>query len=708
MARAIVVGAEEDMSTQQQDRGKRRDRPSSSGGGGGCRPRIILLLDLDCFYAQCESVRLGLEKSLPLCLLQWDSALAVNYAARSFGIKRGDGFDEIDKKSQGQCVALHLPVISVEDIAAPSAASTSASGEDGGHQHGDTATEDGSRSSDLEQSYDAIYNLPAETRAEMFRKEKNVMRHPHEGKASLERYRLASARIFSVITEALTANVGKGNFVLERASIDEIFLDVSDHCYRTAEPAWKDGTESLADAARKETVVFGANTEQMTGEHDNADDDDGEESAALRRGCIVARYVRKAVFDALGFTMSAGISINKTVAKLGASYGKPDGQAVVYPELIPRLMDETPIRKCRNMGGKVGKQVLSLLPEDEDTMGSVARLLSLHELTQLLGRETAQRAFNAARGVDGEPVLETKGALTKSITAFKSFGATYLEGLDKWLRLLATDVVARVEQDSKRNERYPKSCNIQYVFSSGLGGNHGGRTTRSARIPFPKGSNRQQRLEKLISKVTDTLAKRDDFPIHRLGLSAIDFELQSRNGAIDTFFAKQVSPQSQKKSDEDEKSEIQKQQKEQKTDLETAATDEPSSLTSIDEASESSCDADLAYARKLQATLNETSSASASTSFVGVQQQQQQQQQAEDPDLEYARRLQASFDTEERMLSALDTRRSSSTTSGNGTEAKKRQKLLSSSGFRKGGSGGGGGAATSKTKIDNFFSVKKK
>jgi hypothetical protein len=391
-------------------------------------------------------------------------------------------------------------------------------------------------------------------------------------------------------------------------------------------------------------------------------------------------------------------------------------------------MDETLIRKCRNMGGKIGKQVLSLLPEGEDTMGSVARLLSLHELTQRLGRETAQRVFNAARGIDDEPVLETKGALTKSITAFKSFGATYLEDLDKWTRLLATDVVARVEQDSKRNERYPKSCNIQYVFSSGFGGNNGGRTTRSARIPFPKGSNRQQRLEQLISKVTDTLAKRDDFPIHRLGLSAIDFEMQSRSGAIDAFFAKQVSPQSQKKSNGDEKSDLQNQQKEQKTVLETAATDEssselatndskagsssemvtaPSSFTGTGDASKSSCDANLVYARKLQATLNESSSASASASFVGVQQQQQQQQQAEDPDLEYARRLQASFDTEERMLSALDTRRSSSTTSSNGTEAKKRQKLLSSSGFRKGGSGGGA-AATTKTKIDNFFSAKKK
>jgi len=376
------------------------------------------------------------------------------------------------------------------------------------------------------------------------------------------------------------------------------------------------------------------------------------------------------------------------------------------------------------MGGKVGKQVLSLLPEDEDKMGSVARLLSLHELTQRLGRETAQRVFNAARGIDGEPVLETKGALTKSIAAFKSFGATYLEGLDKWTRLLATDVVARVEQDSKRNERYPKSCNIQYIFSSGLGGS-GGRTTRSARISFPKGSDRQQRLEQLVSKVTDTLAKRDDFPIHRLGLSAIDFELQSRNGAIDVFFAKQVSPQSQKESAGGEKREL---KKEQKTDLKIASEQatnnskagssseiETAPSPSINDAAEFSCDADLAYARKLQATLNESSSTS--TSFVAVQ--QQQQAQAEDPDLKYARRLQASFDTEERMLSALDRsgggrgngygsgtvpRRSS--TASNGSEAKKRQKSWSSSGFRKGGSGGG--AATSKTKIDSFFSVKKK
>ena len=32
--------------------------------------RVVLLLDMDCFYAQCETVRLGLDQSIPLALVQ--------------------------------------------------------------------------------------------------------------------------------------------------------------------------------------------------------------------------------------------------------------------------------------------------------------------------------------------------------------------------------------------------------------------------------------------------------------------------------------------------------------------------------------------------------------------------------------------------------------------------------------------------------------
>lgn len=50
--------------------------------------RVIALCDSDAFYAACEQVRLGLDPSIPLVVLQWDALIAVNYPARKFGISR--------------------------------------------------------------------------------------------------------------------------------------------------------------------------------------------------------------------------------------------------------------------------------------------------------------------------------------------------------------------------------------------------------------------------------------------------------------------------------------------------------------------------------------------------------------------------------------------------------------------------------------------
>ena len=50
-------------------------------------------------------------------------------------------------------------------------------------------------------AYDEEFNQPKEIRDEMYKNEKNKMRSPKEGKACLDRYRLASSRIFSLIDE---------------------------------------------------------------------------------------------------------------------------------------------------------------------------------------------------------------------------------------------------------------------------------------------------------------------------------------------------------------------------------------------------------------------------------------------------------------------------------------------------------------------------
>jgi DNA polymerase eta len=91
-------------------------------------------------------------------------------------------------------------------------------------------------------------------------------------------------------------------------------------------------------------------------------------------------------------------------------------QAVIFPSAMANVMEETQLRKARMLGGKLGKKVLSLLPENETTMGSIARLMPLDQLVKAIGVESGRWVFDACRGIDYEEVKATLKVLPKSIT----------------------------------------------------------------------------------------------------------------------------------------------------------------------------------------------------------------------------------------------------------------------------------------------------
>ncbi|KAL3816628.1 hypothetical protein ACHAXA_004810 [Cyclostephanos tholiformis] len=568
--------------------------------------RVILLLDMDCFYAQCEVVRLGLDRSIPLALVQWNSALAVNYPARSYGIKRGDSYETIREKSGGTCVSIHLPVTPLlEDDGKthPSSSSSSRMNRDGGRTSStstsspppsmeDEPSKDGGGDDGVgmavvdpsESAYDAEYNRPRDERERMYEMEKNRMRSPSEGKACLDRYRLASSRIFGLIDDTLASNLGRRNYVLERASIDELFVDVTAFCYMSRNTSEGEEEEEENNAAAEE----GTDDDNMTKFLSECNDTHVIETTmkwsvvchessvnvsylkndivgiALRRGCHVAYTVRRAVLETLGFTLSAGISTNKLVAKLAATYGKPNGQAVIYPSVMPKVMEETQISKARMLGGKLGKKVMCLLPEFETTMGSISRLLSLDRLERAIGVESARWVFDACRGIDSEEVKATLKVLPKSITvstvcgsggtmfvcimldnktdlwcfvckAFKSFskGSSYPE-LEKWTTLLARDIMKRVEVDNARNSRLPRSITVGYTMVPG-----GAWIGRTFRLPFPTDRDFNSRVRKLVDGTRKALSEKGHSGVIRIGFSAIDFVVRSKTG-IDSFFSKGV------------------------------------------------------------------------------------------------------------------------------------------------------------------------
>jgi DNA polymerase-4 len=60
---------------------------------------------------------------------------------------------------------------------------------------------------------------------------------------------------------------------------------------------------------------------------------------------LIAREIKKRIFETTRLTASAGVSYNKFLAKVASDVNKPDGLFVVTPEQATDFIDNLEIRK---------------------------------------------------------------------------------------------------------------------------------------------------------------------------------------------------------------------------------------------------------------------------------------------------------------------------------------------------------------------------
>lgn len=93
-------------------------------------------------------------------------------------------------------------------------------------------------------------------------------------------------------------------------------------------------SDFCAEEANSDTKVLGISV--IKGYEPPEKDDEGattafpvtESERLLCIGATIAREIRAAIFQKLGYTCSTGVACNKLLAKLGSPLNKPDGQAV--------------------------------------------------------------------------------------------------------------------------------------------------------------------------------------------------------------------------------------------------------------------------------------------------------------------------------------------------------------------------------------------
>ncbi|KAF5382137.1 hypothetical protein D9615_004300 [Tricholomella constricta] len=421
--------------------------------------RVIALCDSDAFYAACEMVRLGTDKNTPLVVLQWDAPIAVNYPARKYGISRMKryNFKEL-KEKHPDLLVVHVATYKEGEK------------EPGYWDDVDTKTH----------------------------------------KVSLDYYRRESLKIAAMFKECLPG------VEIEKASIDEAFFDFSKRVreillerypYLAQVPpdapngvdtplpppptiSWnKVGYMIPVNPAPPEkekadgalTVDALAEGSSIKEEASTSTDVDGEvvpmtwHDVALSIGSELIGKARHQVHERLGYSTSAGIARNKFLAKLTASYKKPNSQSILRNAAIPKYLRPLSFQKIRYLGGKLGTAIAKEF--EVNTVGDLLSI-SLDEMQRKFGEDSIW-IYEILRGIDRSEVKE-KSTLNKSMLASKNLPNAITNASEgfHWIRVLAAELALRLNEARKASPNlWPKSIVLH--------ARRGYEAGRSKQAPFP-------------------------------------------------------------------------------------------------------------------------------------------------------------------------------------------------------------------------------
>lgn len=129
---------------------------------------------------------------------------------------------------------------------------------------------------------------------------------------------------------------------------------------------------------------------------------------------LIAAQIRERIFNETGLTASAGISINKFVAKIASDYNKPNGQTTIAPEEVERFLESLPIKKFYG----VGKVTQVRMYELGIFTGLDLKNKSLEFLEKHFGKSGAYY-YEAVRGIHRSEVSPDR--IAKSVAAEHTF-----------------------------------------------------------------------------------------------------------------------------------------------------------------------------------------------------------------------------------------------------------------------------------------------
>ncbi|XP_001985566.2 DNApol-eta [Drosophila grimshawi] len=452
--------------------------------------RVVLLVDMDCFFCQVEEKQQPQHRGKPLAVVQYNAwrgggIIAVNYAARDKGVTRHMRGDE------AKALCPDIVLCQVPNI----------------REKADTSK----------------YRDAGKEVANVLQRFTQLLERASVDEAYLDITETVNQRVQQLET---------GSLALKPEELVNSYAV---------------GYENIGDYVNKITKRFAnpyVDDERFMLAYD-ANDLPAVRQSDLRLliGACIAGEVRAAVKAETGYECSAGIAHNKILAKLVAGMNKPNKQTILPLAEIPALFDQLPVGKIKGLGGKFGETVCETL--GIKFLGHVLKYTE-KELQRKLDEKSGTWLHQIACGIDLEAV--TPRFYSKSIGCCKKFpgrnNITGLKSLQHWLGELASEMNDRLEKDFIENNRKAKQMVVQFVQD--IGGEEVSSSRSSPLNHCDQDTLARQALELIKANTKTFLRAGSDAALNNavkfLGISVGKFETASNTqNSLQAMFANQAA-----------------------------------------------------------------------------------------------------------------------------------------------------------------------
>lgn len=170
----------------------------------------------------------------------------------------------------------------------------------------------------------------------------------------------------------------------------------------------------------------------------------------------IAKEIKQAIQDELNLTASAGVSVNKFVAKIASDINKPNGLTFIGPSKIVTFLEQLPIHKFFGVGKVTAKKMNQM----GIFTGKDLKRFSELEMVQHFGK-SGRFFYRIVRGEDDRPVKPNR--ISKSIGVEDTFESDLHEYEDMVFEIkrIAEKLYKRLD----KAEKFGKTVTVKIKFA---------------------------------------------------------------------------------------------------------------------------------------------------------------------------------------------------------------------------------------------------